>query len=444
MGPPRSPARIALLGLACLALVTPVAGALPTDNPTTRDGTLGGDDEPLESQRCAGGACANVRGPAQGDDAAVSGTGDAHCPDDGCTAASATGKSSGGRAASATGDAEGHLSVSATGEASCRGGNCTAASATGDAKGHEAASATGDARGPTAVHKDTPRHAAESVLAERETGGTPDDPSWGDPEDATIRPGAPLRGDVCTTGFVLTDETTGDVLVATAAHCIQDLDVGDDVGLARGTNGTLVYDGWTTLEEADADGPCAYKWAQDLALVRVADEHRDEVHPAVLGWGGPSDLRETARSGEQVFVHGASDDREDRADSLEGVSLGNGRCLTEAVVPGVTTGDSGAPVLASDVGALGVYARAPGFAAVTNLHQAVAFAEEHADLDLELETWTRSREGLLQDPRDGPSAPPWTPDADPAVPVDVDGQTSARTASPLATATRTLASVPTR
>lgn len=382
--------------------------------------SLAGDAE-CRRYRCV---AASGTGNASGGLLAASGTGDASACNfyEDCYAVSGTGDAHAGIAASGTGEARGVIAASGTGRSNgtvgasgsneCRTGPCVdagllgparahmlAASAGGDARGYMAASAAGDAEGPVAVDPGTPRNAARSATTRHEgSGPTPD--GWPAMDEAAVRPGVRVAGEVCTANAVFSNPANTTFYVATAAHCVHGRPLGSRVAIASGqAHGTLVYDAWETLESVDADDvPCGDRAQQDLALIRVAEGDEDEVHPATLHFGGPTYLRDRAESGEELYTYGNSSYRGDQhwSKPTEGVSVGNGECRTEAVLPMRGYGDSGSPVLGADGAALGVYVTAPG--GFVNLAQAVDFAEAHTDLQLELETWPRFGEDFLRTP----------------------------------------------
>jgi hypothetical protein len=213
--------------------------------------------------------------------------------------------------------------------------------------------------------------------------------------------GVRVGGEVCSANAILSDPANTTFYVATAAHCFPDRVPGDPVSVAGGeASGTLTYDAWEALETVDDEEvACGDRAQQDLALVEVDEAHEDEVHPAVLHFGGPTELRDRAVSGEELYTYGNSSYRRDQAWSKPtvGVSVGNGECRTEAILPTRGYGDSGSPVMGEDGAMLGIYVTAPG--GFVNLAQAVGFAEAHSDLELELKTWPWFHEDPVRRPR---------------------------------------------
>lgn len=420
------PAVLATLALGVAAAAAP-AGADPVDVDPT--GEAQGDraavsltgDATCQRYRCV---AVSGTGTASGGLLAASGTGDAATCNqyEDCLAASGTGRARAGIAASGTDEARGVIAVSGTGPSNgtvgasasneCRTGPCAdaallgdaeahmlAASAAGDADGYMAASAGGDARGPVAVDADTAGNAADAATTRHDGSGSAPH-GWPDKDEAAVRPGVRIAGEVCTANAVFSDPADTTYYVATAAHCVDERPLGSPIQIAGGeASGVLAYDAWEVLETVEADEvACGDRAQQDLALVEVDDDHEDEVHPATLHFGGPTTLRDRSASGEELYTYGNSSYRGDHhwSKPTVGVSVGNGECRTEAILPMRGYGDSGSPVLGADGAALGIYVTAPG--GYVNLAQAVDFAEAHTGLELELETWPRFSEDFVRVP----------------------------------------------
>lgn len=345
-------------------------------------------------------------GTANGRQVGVSGTGNAS----GATAASGTENASGSfLGASGTGNASGVIAASAAGcaEGALAVDRCSTVvvEPTGDARcssdwgieGCTAVSANGNATGPRAVDQGTSENLASSSTRDRDHGEGPDSTGWPDAEAAIIRPGIRVLGQICTGNFIFSDASNSTLYIGTAAHCVNTTDVGERVDIAQGEAwGRVAFDGFKALESAESP-PCPDPIHLDFGLIEIPEEFHDLVHPAVKAWGGPTDLRDRARSGEHLLQYGNSILRAGVANAQEGWALGNARCGTEAVVPGSIDGDSGSPVLTSDGQALGVHVRKHGFITTVNLEPALAFAEAEMNIDLELKTWTTFRSGTLQD-----------------------------------------------
>lgn len=407
--------RLCVVALAGLAALAGAAAAEEVEDPTGR-------------------ACASPNGDAECTELVVSGTGNATCRTTTCTAVAVTGNASScyaddrvahtgclaasgtgeavadGGAASGTGDSRSDvLAASGTGNATSTG---FAVSGTGDASGSTALAGRGQATGPVALHPDTARHAADDtarIHRDRDPGAAT---GWPPLAEATIRPGVRVADRTCTANFVFSDPSNETLYVATAAHCLDDHDVGETVGVAGGRHeGVVAYVGTRTVEGVE-EGPCARPVAQDFGLVRIPDRLRDEVHPATLHWGGPRGISARARSGEDLHTYGNSTTRAHEVlRPAEGLSVGNDVCFTDAAFPERIGGDSGSPVLGAEGAALGVHVRSDvvDTATFVNVHQAVGFAETHTDLELELKTWPAFDEAPVLDPLTPPPGPPSLP-----------------------------------
>lgn len=244
------------------------------------------------------------------------------------------------------------------------------------------------------------------------------DPGWPDPSEATIRPGVTVGGQLCTANFVFSSPRNASLYIGTASHCFKlgPSRLGEEVPVARGAlTGTLAYCSWGAQEHLRACpdqrfGEPGYR--DDFALVRVPDEHRDEVHPAMLVWGGPTGLAEPPEPGSTLYAYGNSGIR----DQYQGANAGDARRgvvthSNETVTVGHFTtppapGDSGSPVLAEDGNALGslntLSGRGdtpPGGGGVANLDRSLGLFEERTGRQVELATWPlfETPEPVVQD-----------------------------------------------
>lgn len=230
-----------------------------------------------------------------------------------------------------------------------------------------------------------------------------DDQGASSPE-ADLRPGiaiqpgealaaGPAAGD-CTANFVFRDVGDGTVYLGTAAHCV------DEASTVRLT--------------ADGDYTATVAWkgslfSVDFALLAVDASDRDEVHPAVLHWGGPTGTADQAPAGSHLLAYGASTQRGglEATRPLEGYATEACRGHVQARLPGSGGGDSGAPVLRDDGTAVGILVGSltgscgGEFRAreirVVPIGTAIAAAEEGLGADLELATAAQSGAGRLPD-----------------------------------------------
>lgn len=234
--------------------------------------------------------------------------------------------------------------------------------------------------------------------------GTLDDvtehaPGWPDPSDAKIRPGVNVGDGSCTTNFVFAPADNRTLYIGSAAHCFGDVDIGADVTVAGIDGaGTLAYCSWATIagndtcpETTDEEGDL-----NDFALVAIDPEHRDTVHPAVLGFGGPTGLVTSAARGDEVMSYGNSalrDPAPDDLDSRRGYVVSHREWTTNFYLagPGIP-GDSGSDLMKADGTALGVVteiviAPAAGSNIATNIAPALDYVNQNTELELELVTW---------------------------------------------------------
>lgn len=137
-----------------------------------------------------------------------------------------------------------------------------------------------------------------------------EDINWPPIEQALLRPGDKLfpydigtddglTVQTCTVNFVFVSEDNSSVYVGTAAHCLTGFAVGDEILLSGKVLATVAYCSWGTIDESNectdkATGgvltdPDAEGFANDFALLRIADDQKTEVHPALRHWGGPTD-----------------------------------------------------------------------------------------------------------------------------------------------------------
>ncbi|HVL87926.1 MAG TPA: hypothetical protein VM681_08000 [Candidatus Thermoplasmatota archaeon] len=233
-------------------------------------------------------------------------------------------------------------------------------------------------------------------------------PGWPSLADARIRPGIqigtssnPLSAvrpiSQCTANFLFRSLDNRSLYLGTAAHCVDDLAVGDSYPLLRGAaSATVAYVSFHTMKEIGETDRVA-RDDNDFALLRIDDEHRLLAHPAMLHYGGPVALADSSSvgNGERVRFYGNSDLRQD-ADPLSphsGCVVNSNPWAIEfaSPYPGIF-GDSGSGALAADGAALGVVITLRvGSGGTSNalmrLDAALGYAREHAGVEVELVTW---------------------------------------------------------
>jgi hypothetical protein len=128
-------------------------------------------------------------------------------------------------------------------------------------------------------------------------GGAAPAAEWPALADAPLRPGVQIVSPTgqCTSNFVFTSVDNRSVYFGLAAHCVDGLDMGTPMEIDNGrATGTLAYSSWATMDEVEEADAMAREY-NDFALVRVDDEHRALVHPAMRHFGGPVALADTSQ-----------------------------------------------------------------------------------------------------------------------------------------------------
>lgn len=234
---------------------------------------------------------------------------------------------------------------------------------------------------------------------------------WADESEAIIRPGSILRTPAreCVSNFVFTRPDNGSVFLGTSANCVRDQPVGtlatigDDEHLA-----VLIYSSWQTMAERNETDPDAREY-NDFAVFYIDSSSRADVSPRIPGVGGPTGAADPAGlpTGALLRAHtGAA-----RTVDTPVVSLGVGRPIEtgpawrDAVVTGragdwallvhgappALPGTFGGAVLTPEGRAVGLLvslgvAPNPGQNAVARLDAVMAYAAEHANLEMVLAT----------------------------------------------------------
>ena len=233
----------------------------------------------------------------------------------------------------------------------------------------------------------------------------PQEREWAPLEEAAIRPGVPIATPYgeCPSNFVFIRPDNTSVFLGTTAYCVRDLPVGALVTVGGPENiGVLVYSSWITMQERGEQDPEALEY-NDFAVVRVDDSSRDLVHPAMLGMGGPTGLAdaEALATGERVlaFTPGGSAAGGWHRALLTGRA--GGWALLAHGAPPALPGEMGGGVLTEDGRAVGVLVNLgvlpnPGANGIARLDAVMAYAREHAKLDMRLMTWDLEGGGVLR------------------------------------------------
>lgn len=261
--------------------------------------------------------------------------------------------------------------------------------------------------------------------------GEIDAPGWPPVEQARIRPGSKIVRNVddytglrlsCTANFVFSNPRNTTLYLGVAAHCVDGFrEIGDPIWvagipeagrLAYCSYGTMVEGGIASCPPAEETNLSAKERDNDFALVEILEEYRDEVHPAIRVWGGPTGIAEPPGDGVQVLSYGNSsfrDANEEAAPEQHKVRQGQtvmspeSRWVTHAFFdnPNIN-GDSGSPVIQADGAAVGEIAYTsltrrspPGSVGIRNLAPMVDFVNTETNLTIELKTWPLLPDGIL-------------------------------------------------
>lgn len=252
--------------------------------------------------------------------------------------------------------------------------------------------------------------------------------------DQSIRPGVPIvsttsrtgeNTTACTANFLFRDAENRSLFLGTAAHCTDEMEIGSQVSIGRDgrTRGELVYNSYRRMDNL-SERPDGWSKYNDLALVELPTGAWPDVHPAMLGYGGPTGLSGSLDIGAEVFNYGNTRYREhapndEQLDRRRGIVTHETPWVTWVRFPNqALPGDSGAPVVSADGEAVGEVSRynvllarydpdevppvddpqttaSTGAMGIGRLQPQIAWAENHTDLDVELVTWSDFEPGGL-------------------------------------------------
>jgi hypothetical protein len=208
-----------------------------------------------------------------------------------------------------------------------------------------------------------------------------EDPEWPSMAHAKVRPGVQVlvANAQCTTNFLFRDVYTGALYLGTAAHCVEGGKLGQSVTIRdrdgqQAMLGTIAYSSWWSIGfKPQSTGVGDDVHPHDFALIRIPDEKRHLVHPAVLHFGGPTAVADWGLIGlaDRVIAYGNSGMRP-LIHEQEGYILGKRSeqtaqgpghgVLIHAVAPPLP-GDSGGGLMTKSGAAIGalsaVYAGTP-------------------------------------------------------------------------------------
>lgn len=230
------------------------------------------------------------------------------------------------------------------------------------------------------------------------TEGVEGDAGWPALEDATIRPGVLVRAleQDCPSNFVFTRPDNASVFLGVTAYCLRGMRIGDYVTVDPGRTDAValvVYSSAVTMAERGETDDAMLEY-NDFAVVRIEPEFRHLVHPAMLGIGGPTAIADvpSIAEGDMLVTYG---EVADGAPESVRQSVVTGRAGDWAILT------YGAPTLPGRMGTgvvtpageavglmvtLGVVPN-PGANAVARLDAVMAYAREHANLEMTLATW---------------------------------------------------------
>jgi hypothetical protein len=224
---------------------------------------------------------------------------------------------------------------------------------------------------------------------------------WPALEEAKIRPGTNIVSGACTSNFLFRTPDNRTLFLGTAAHCVDDKAIGDDVQVADGVaTGQLAYSSFHAMNDTGDDIA-----GNDFALVALPDSARATIHPAMITFGGPTGIATDVVQGDKLLAHGNSSLRPDavpdRAGPREGYVTHHDEWTTGMYFegPGIP-GDSGSGVMTADGAALGdvitvELAPEPASNNAANLAATLPYANDYLGYEVELVTWPMQDEGQL-------------------------------------------------
>jgi trypsin-like peptidase len=241
---------------------------------------------------------------------------------------------------------------------------------------------------------------------------TPQAP-WPAIDQAKIRPGVQMTMTIggssflCTSNFVFRSADNSTLYLGLAAHCVDGMKIGDAINIdGAAKKATLAYSSWIALGLTNCGGnqpPAACD--DDFALAKVDAGDRAKVHPAMLHFGGPTQLADSGSFGlqQRVLFYGNSDlHPQENLNWHEGVVVApqSGPQFRILTAPPGVPGDSGSGVLTRDGRAAGIFVNicispCPGQQGVVGLKYALQTAATKGGLAVQLATWQQLDDGFL-------------------------------------------------
>lgn len=227
---------------------------------------------------------------------------------------------------------------------------------------------------------------------------------FGAPTRTQIRPGVEIssRDGSCTSNFLYAANSVT-VYIGVAAHCFsEDTNSGVDPCETRNAAlgfdgitienasrpGTLVYSSWSAMQQKGETPGSELCTLNDFALVQIHADDLGNIHPAAIGFGGPTALfGGLAAVGDLVYsygqspAHGGVNDLEEKRGRITQIIAG-GLAYRVSTDSAGLPGDSGSAVLHQDGRALAVLSDVgvrvgltPVSNGVVSLEKALAYAK---------------------------------------------------------------------
>lgn len=222
-------------------------------------------------------------------------------------------------------------------------------------------------------------------------------PGWAPVDVATIRPGVPIQTEAgeCASNFVFIRPDNTSVFLGTSAYCVRELPVGSLASVGGPDQlAILIYSSWATMAENGEADPGAREY-NDFAVFRIDSSSRDQVNPALLQTGGPTALGEPDAYEVGARLRAWAPDPKlppqlHWREELVTGRAGDWALLAHGPLPGAP-GTLGGGVVDEEGRAVGVLVNLgvlpnPGSNGIARLDMLMAYAKEHAKLDMQLAT----------------------------------------------------------
>lgn len=220
---------------------------------------------------------------------------------------------------------------------------------------------------------------------------------WPATGDAIIRPGVTIHTPArdCPSNFLFMRPDNGTLFIGTTAYCVADLPVGTVATIGDDTHlAVLAYSSWHTMAENGEQDAAALEY-NDFAVFYIDSSARRDAHPAILDAPGPTALADGSALavGDRVLARAppALPLQSAWRDFTITGQEGDWALLAHALPPTLPGGMGGA-VLTPSGEAVGIVVNLgltpnPGANAIARLDTMMAYARQHANLDMVLATW---------------------------------------------------------